>query len=374
MLLYAFPIPYSDPLRFYALLVEWILAFICFELGVVFIVKYRRQQFSKKYMQELGYASLFFGFSCLWFSFIVGDYFLDASTTSPFLIWPRGSPRDLAISIGYFSLVAGVLLFVFLIERHQAVLFRRFTFTIAFSGLVAIYVAVFIQDIEGTGYLNFLLVAVFAVFFLAFLVDLSKRMRTRRDVSSTLWRFLVSFSVLACGYVLTIDAMLDVTGLAGRTVGSALQLGSFIGITILFLRLPPFATLDWHKQIEDIYVIDKAGVCLFQKSFTAKQLTVDKNLASSAISTVNLILKEMTSADELGQSTIKRGDKAITVFSSELVTGVVISREENYLISYNLKNFIQTFEAIYRGVLATWNGDGSVFAPAEAMAEKIFKS
>nr|MDO8087177.1 hypothetical protein [Candidatus Sigynarchaeum springense] len=61
-------------------------------------------------------------------------------------------------------------------------------------------------------------------------------------------------------------------------------------------------------------------------------------------------------------------------FSSELVNGVVISKEENYLISYNLKNFIQTFEAIYRGVIATWNGDTKAFEPAAAMADKIFSS
>ncbi len=372
MLLYSFPI--SDPLRFDALLIEWILAFICFELGVVFLVKYRRQQVSKKYKHELGYASLFFGFSCLWFCFIVGDYYMDATAITPFLIWQRGSPRDLATSIGYFSLMVGVFLFIVLVERHQAVVFKRFTFTLVFGGLIALYLVMFFQDIEGTEYVNLLLVAAFAVFFIAFLVDLSKRMKTRRDVASTLWRFLASFSVLACGYVLTIDMMLDVTGLAGRTVGSTLQLAAFVGITVLFLRLPPFSMLDWHKQIEDIYVIDKAGMCLFQKSFVAKTEEVDKNLATSAISTVNLILKEMTSAAEQGQSTIKRGDKTITVFSSELVNGVVISKEENYLISYNLKNFIQTFEAIYRAVITNWSGDNKVFEPAEAMADKIFSS
>jgi hypothetical protein len=370
MMLFTFPV--SGPLRFYALVIEWILAFICFELGFVFVVKYRRQQVSKVYKQELGYASMFFGFACLWFNFIVGDYYLDDTATMPFLIWPRGSPRDLASSIGFFCLMVGAFLFIVLIERHQVVIYKRFTFTIVFSGLIAFYMVMFFQDIENTELPNLLMVTVFSLFFVAFLVDISKRMKTRRDVASTLSRFLVSFSVLACGYVLTIDIMLDGIGLVGRTMGSIMQLGAFVAITIQFLRLPPFAMLDWHKQIEDIYVIDKAGVCLFQKSFTAKPKTVDDNLVSSALSSVNYILHEMTAAAELGQSTIKKGNKAITIFSSELVSGVVISKEENYLINYNLKNFIQTFEAIYRGVLATWNGDSKVFEPAEAMADKIF--
>lgn len=73
MLLFSFPI--DDPLRPYSLFFEWILAFICAELGVVFIVKYRKQQESLKYMQELGYARVFLGFSLLWYFFIAGDYY-----------------------------------------------------------------------------------------------------------------------------------------------------------------------------------------------------------------------------------------------------------------------------------------------------------
>jgi hypothetical protein len=372
MMLYTFPI--SDPLRFYALFFEWILAFICFELGVVFVVRYRRQQVSKKYKQELGYASIFLGFSFLWFCFIAADYYMTSIYTTPFLIWPRGSPRDMVVSIGYLGLITGAFLFIAFTERHQAVIFRRFLFTFVYGGLVVVYLVVFFQDIENTDVVNLLLVTVFVVFFLAFLIDLSKRMKTRRDVASTMSRFLAAFALLAGGYILTIDAMLELAGLAGRTVGSIMQLAAFVAITIQFRRLPPFAMLDWHRQIEEIYVIDKSGVCLFQKMFTGKEKAVDYNLVSSALASVNYILKEMTSTADRGQSTIKKGDKTITMFSSELVNGVVISREENYLINYNLKNFIQTFEAIYRGVLATWKGDSKVFEPAEAMADKIFSS
>ncbi|NMC04806.1 MAG: hypothetical protein GYA24_06325 [Candidatus Lokiarchaeota archaeon] len=372
MLLFTFPI--DDPLRFPALVIEWILAFICFELGFVFVVKYRRQQVSKVYKQELGYACLFFGFSCLWFCFIAGDYFAPAATTSPFLIWARGSPRDLVTDAGFFALMTGAFIFIVLVERHQAVLFKRFVFSTAFAGSMAYYTIMFFMDIENTDLPNGLLVAVFSVFFLAFLLDISKRMKTRRAITTTFSLFLVSFMALACGYALTIDALLDVTGIAGRTLGSLLQLGSFVAVTIQFLRLPPFAMLDWHKQVEDLYVIDKAGVCMFQRSFTAKSKTVDNNLVSSAISTINYMIKEMTATADQGLSIIKKGDKAITIFSSELVNGVIISKDENYLISYNLKNFIQTFEAIYRGVISTWNGDTKVFEPAGAMVDKIFSS
>ncbi len=372
MLLYAFPI--AGSLRFCALLLEWILAFVCSELGIVFVVKYRRQQVSKKYKHELGYAFLFLGFSALWFSYIVADYYMDASLTAPFFFWPHGSPRDLVLSIGYFGLMMGAYSFIIITERHRAVFFRRYLFTIVYGGLLVVYFVVFFLDIESTSNANLTLVIVFAVYFLGFLIDLSKRMKTRRGVTTTMSHFLSAFAVLACGYMLTIDIMLDVTGLVGRTVGSIMQLIAFVGITVQFLHLPPFATLDWHKQIEELYVIDKSGVCLFQKVFTGKEQAIDYNLVSSALASVNYILKEMTSTADKGQSTIKKGDRTITMFSSELVNGVVISKEENYLIDYNLKNFIETFEAIYRAVLAKWNGNNKVFEPAEAMAEKIFSS
>nr|MDO8110375.1 hypothetical protein [Candidatus Sigynarchaeota archaeon] len=358
MMLYAFPI--DDPLRPFTLFFEWVLAFICFELGVVFIVKYKKHR-ETKYKQELAYASIFLGFAILWFCFIPADYYAGNSVI-----------RDYLTNTGFTALITGAFLFIFFTERQQKFFFKKYFFTLVYMGLWTIYIAYIFIDISVIDSLNWILVGVFGISFVLFLLDISKRMKTKRDVKVTMFRFMATFVVFACGYVLTIDVSLDLLGLRGRLVGSILLLGSFIAIALQFLRLPPFYMLDWKQQVEDIYVIDKAGVCLFQKSYTEKPKAVDDNLVTSALSSVNYILQEMTAAKTEGQSTLKKGDKNITIFTSELVNGVVISKEENYLISYNLKNFIQTFEAIYRRILMDWNGDSKVFQPAENIIDKIF--
>jgi hypothetical protein len=190
MLEYNFPI--SGPLRFVTMLIECMLAFICFELGVVFVVKYRRKQASKAYKQELGYASMFLGFSVMWFCFIAADYFMDSIVTTPFMIWPSGSPRALVVSTSFMATITGSFIFIIMIERHQKLLVARFFFTILYSGLIFIFILLYMTDLESTGFMDAILVLVFMVFLVSFIVDLSKRMKSRRADNIFRFFFIIS--------------------------------------------------------------------------------------------------------------------------------------------------------------------------------------
>lgn len=358
MIFFTFPI--EGPLRPFTLLLEWILAFVCAELAIVFIMKYRKQQEKQKVTQDLGCAIIFIGFSTVWYFYIISDYYADVSS------------RDLFVNLGTISLSTCAFFFILFMEHNQKFFLMRYFFTVVYATILGLYFASFAISLDLAGVIDWILVAIFAIFFVFFLIDLSKRMRSKREVKVTLSRTLPAFISLAFGYILTIDVSLDMFGLSARLVGSILQLGAFIAIAIQFLKLPPFSLLSWKQQIEALYIIDKSGICLFQKSFLHISPNLDENLVSSAISSVNYILQEMTDTTAQGLSTIKKGDKAITIFSSELVNGAIISKDENYMISDNLRNFIQTFEAIYRYVVESWNGNAAIFKPVEAMADKVF--
>ncbi|NVM56422.1 MAG: hypothetical protein HWN66_22180 [Candidatus Helarchaeota archaeon] len=62
----------------------------------------------------------------------------------------------------------------------------------------------------------------------------------------------------------------------------------------------------------------------------------------------------------------------MNLFSSTLLTGVLISQEELNTINYYLKGFIQKFETVYRNILLNWDGDTGIFVPVEAIADEFF--
>jgi hypothetical protein len=354
-----FTFPIDGPLRSFLLLIEWILALVCMQLAIVFIVKYRKHQERHKYIQDLACAFVFGGFSSLWYFIIIADYFADARS------------RELFIEFGTFFLSTCAFLFILFIEHNQKFFIMRYFFTTIYATIFGLKIVLLATSGATSRYIDWILLCIFAIFFVLFLIDLSRRMRSKREVKVTLSRTLSAFFSLAGGYMMTVDAVIDVAGIGARFIGSILQLGAFIAIAIQFLKLPPFSLLSWKQQIEALYIIDKSGICIFQKSFLPTSPSLDENLVSSAISSINYILQEMTDANARGISTIKK-DKTITIFSSDVVNGAIISKDENYMIIENLKHFIQTFEAIYRRVLLDWNGDVAIFKPVKAMADKVF--
>ena len=57
--------PITGPLRGPLLVIDWIFVLISFELGLIFLIKYKLQREEIKNLQELGYASLFLGISLM---------------------------------------------------------------------------------------------------------------------------------------------------------------------------------------------------------------------------------------------------------------------------------------------------------------------
>ena len=364
--------PIEGVLRFPLLIIEWILAFLCLEFGLIFVIKYRRQNIKRKYKQDIGFAALFIGFSGMWFLFIIADYFESAQIVSPFLWWAAGSPRMFANTLGYIAQMAGILVFMAAMERYKVYLLCKYLFTTIFVVELAIFTWFFITDLESTRLLNLMFYPVFFLFVILFFYDLVKKIMGRPGTTRPFLKYFGSFFMLVAGYMFTTDTAVDTLGLGIRFVGSVMQLAAFTIFSILFLHLPAISMLDWKRTIENVYLIDKAGVCLFEKTYVSSGAGVTDHLVTSAISMVNSILQEMTAAKDRGISVIKKKGKVITIFSSELVSGAVISKDDNDAISYHLKLLVETFEAIYRGTLVNWEGNSSVFAPVASIVDRTF--
>ncbi len=365
--------PIVDPQwRWPLLIMEWILSFALFELGITFVARFRNKGSRQKSVQDIGFAAFFFGGSAMWYFFVLSDYFSPDEIVLPFLIWPAGSTRMFILNLSYYSLLVGVLLFIYFTERH--VKFRvKYVFTIITLLMSVFYTWLFFIDMFTTKTTSAIYYPLFLIFLVFLFFDLAKRLGTNRTVSLRLFfTYLIPFFAFIIGFVLGLDISVIALGFISRFIGAIVQLGAFVAMSLLFFKLPPLSTLSWRNYVEQVFLIDKAGMCLFQKAYSEQSSAMDDNLKTSAISTVNSILEEMIAAGESGLSFIEKEDKVFTTFSSKNVNGVIVSKIRNESIGYNLKNLVETFEAIYQRFIVEWDGDAEIFKPVEAMVDRIF--
>lgn len=362
--------PVEGPLRLPMLVMEFIFVVLCYDLAVIFVLKYRRQERKAKQLQELGFAGLFSGFATMWLFYIIADYYTSDAVTSPFLAWAEGSWRALLTNVGYMASIFAIFAFMAIVEHYRRLVGKRRLFTALYGCLIPPYLVLFAMDLELARTAMFAFVIIFAVFFLLFLADLGKNIERRKGVAAAPF-LLATFLALFIGYVLTFDLTMNAMGPGIRIVGSTMQLASFIAFFLVFVQLPPLASLDWKKLIDFVYIFDKGGMCMVQRAYMGQDKGVDDNLVSSALSTVGSILEEMTSTSR-GISSIKRKGKVVTMYSGELVNGAIIGNEENEFLARILRNFIDTFESIYRGDIARWNGEIDTFASISGWMDRVF--
>ena len=90
----------SNELRELSLFVEWIFIFICFELGLMLLLKFKDVRKESNYVQELGYSILIFSYGGQWICFLIADFYVPLSN------------RHEILNIGYFILVLGAFIFI----------------------------------------------------------------------------------------------------------------------------------------------------------------------------------------------------------------------------------------------------------------------
>ncbi len=372
MLLITFPI--EPPLRFPLLTLETILTFILFEFAVIHLIRYITQKYQKKIndLQELGYFFLFFGYSLMWLCFIISDYYFSSTEIiRPFLIWTQGSEFVLFRNIGYYSLMIGAFLCVFCLEKYKVYLWKKYLFSIGFLILIIIFTIALFFDIYITQTFSYFFWPYFIFFFLIYLIDFIKKVRNRESLIFAIFKSFGGFGIFAVGFLFEIDRVLDAFGLEYRLFGAILQL---IGLGILsyfFISMPPFSEFDWQEKIEDIFLMNSAGICLYHKAFEERSELIDDNLVAGAISSINMMLKEITETKEKGISVIQKQNKTIIILPSDQVAGIIFSKEDLNYTKIVLKNIVEKFETIYHDILVKWDGDLSIFKPTENILTEI---
>jgi len=374
MIFMAVIFPIMDALRFPLLILEWLFAIFALELGFVFILKHRRQQKELKTSQELGYTSLFFGISLMWFFLIISDYFLPDTTLAPFLIWNQGSLRDLFINCGYYSFMTSALLFYYLIEKYKIILFRKYLFTyiLLILGVISLIIALINLELIQISFVIFW--AFFICFFTIYFIDFYRKAFKNQSILISLLKSLPIFLLLSLGLLFSMEYLDMLFGLTFRLAGAIFQIIITAPIFVFFIKLPPLSEFDWQGKLEELFVITKSGICIYHRGFGEKSEALDDHIISGAFISIKVLLDELTPSKKQGTTIIKKKSKTVNLYSSIYLSGVLISTEEIPAINYHLQRFIQKLEEIYYPVMADWKGQTGIFDPIAYIAKGYFFS
>lgn len=331
----------------------------CLEFGLIFLMRYLRQDKELRNLQDLGYGLLMLGFSAMVLSFIIGDYYsLDYSG------------RLLFLNIGYYSTMISAFLFILCMEKYKKYLFFRYFFSICFMGVAFTFTIALLIDVESSRTLSVLPWPFFLIFLLIYLVDFSKRVQNKEKVMIGLFKFIPGFMLLVIGFILTTDAFERISGINLRLFGVSFELVAIILLFAFFITLPPFSEFEWEEKIEHVFIMDKGGICLYNESFEVNTELMDDTLVAGAITSVEILLKELTS-DE-GIVVINKKGTSIVIYPGKRTYGVIFCSEELNYVKVLLKRFVEKFETLYSNFLINWDGNVDIFQPTKTIVAEIF--
>jgi len=362
--------PISGELRFPLLIVEWIIAALSAELGLIFLIRYKKQSKKFKDSQNLGFSPLFFGFSMLRFFCIISDFYSPNIVISPFLFWNAGTNRDFYLGFGYIFLLIGVIIFIYFMEKNKKYIFFRFFFTLSFIILTIAVVIFFLVNLEIIIALTISFWLIILSFFVVNVIDFVKRIQEKK-LKVEILKYLTPFVFFLIGFLLTSDFFISLITLEFRLISSIILLLSTSILFYFSLTLPSFIEFDWYDIIDEIFIMNKQGACLFHKTFKGDNKLIDEHLVTGAIIAVKLMLEELTSTEDKGLYTIKKEGNIVNIYSSTLLTGIFYTKEELNSINYYIQKVVTKLESIYKNVLIDWDGSLEAFNPIESIVNEI---
>ncbi|MFX0004859.1 MAG: hypothetical protein ACFE9J_15430, partial [Candidatus Hermodarchaeota archaeon] len=205
-----------------------------------------------------------------------------------------------------------------------------------------------------------------------FFMEFIKKVKIGNTLFIKLITTIFPFSLLLIGLFLTSDYSSDLLQIEFRLIGSLMQLLGIVFFGFFFLKFPTFSEFEWRDKIEEVFLINKNGACIFYKSYIQKSDFLDQHLITGAITSVNIMLKEILKPGSREISMIKKKGKMVYIIPSNLITGVLFSKKESMNIEFYMRQLISKVEQVYKNILKNWDGDLDIFNPIKDIYEEIF--
>ncbi|TXT59415.1 MAG: membrane protein of unknown function [Promethearchaeota archaeon] len=349
--------PIIDPLRFPLLILEWINAILFMELGIFLMLKYNKQPKLLKNSKEVGYSILFLGSSLLWLFNILADFYFSNTIRSLFLY----------IGIALF-LPISLLSFKFIEKKGNN--FPKYNLTISIFLIYAFFI--FIIGFFWEEALKILTFASWSFSITLLCISILKQKIKIKEVekkSNFFIKVIFFFVFLIIGGFFSLGLVMNSLGLFPLIFGAFIQLVSIIFLLNFFRKFSSTLFLNFRNLIEDIYILNNNGACLYHMKHSINSEKLNDHLVSGAISILDNMLKQLTQTKKKGFSTIKKEEKILNIYTSKFLTGVLFSKEESDYVQYYLEKVIKKIENVYRDILINWNGKTSIFSPIKDIIE-----
>jgi hypothetical protein len=147
-----------------------------------------------------------------------------------------------------------------------------------------------------------------------------------------------------------------------------------IGLAVL-ASLPLFWISDSFPPLDFflLLVINDAGMPIFHYKFGEKNLKVDLELISSALSAVSTFMLEATGEENAVLNLVRHGTYYIMSESSDTgLSAAVFSNKNDPELQKLVKKFLNHFEEKFRTEISSWTGRIDTFSDAINDAEEIF--
>ncbi|MBD3253912.1 MAG: hypothetical protein GF383_02415 [Candidatus Lokiarchaeota archaeon] len=348
----------SNELRELTLFVEWVFIFICFELGMILMLKFIKIRKKTNYIQELAYSILIFSYGGQWIWFLIADFYTPVSN------------RHDVLNVGYFFLILGAFIFIVLIEKDTQVSKIKYLFSAIYLITLCIYMIAFFTERYLTQTLSDYFWYIFLLFYMLYFKNLAKRYTATRRSKKSLYIGIIALFLLFFGYTMTSDFLTQSYGFGFRVFGDILQLIGWIILYYFFLSVPRFSEFEWERNVNSVFLMTKSGLNIFSKILRPDNNMPNTSLISGAIAAISMMLDCLT--DFEGMSVIKKPEKITIIYSGKFVTGVIFCKDDLTSLRTLLQQFVVRTEQIYEPFLDGWLGNFSVFEPIENIYREIF--
>ncbi len=353
--------PLDGPIADVLLVIEWIIVFIYLEFALVFLNRTLKFKKELKSLQEKGYVFLFLGFSLMWIFFIIGDYYMISLDL-----------RYICLNCGYVSLMLGCVIFFYTIEKNKIFL-KRYLFTLIFTLDIILFILIIFIDIYSGQLITFTFWIIFLLFFIFYSIELGSIFKSNPILGNYKFQYLklvLGIIFLIFGFGLTIDFIIDLFGLISRVIGDLLQIGAIIFLFLFFISIPSFLEYDWQKKVENIYIIHKSGLLIYEKSFIGEDDDQYDSSISGKITSLKMMLEHISKKEDI--SVIEKKGKIIIIQPGHYIYGVLICKVKLNSLQILLNNFIEKIEVIYSKILEKWDGDLKVLRPIDKIVKDYF--
>jgi len=354
--------PITGPYRTYLILMEWIFIFLCFELSLIFFMRYFESKKTAKNIQEFSYGSLVLSYGIQWIWYIFSDYYA-----------PTPEIRMYFLALGYLTVILGAFVFILSMEIDYK-FYIKYLFSLIFLIIIIIFLILAFMDLSTTQNFSYIPTAFFVLFFIFYIRNFAKRASIKKKAGILFVKYFIGFLTLGIGFMFTTDWATSFLGIESKLLGDFIQIIAILIIYVFFSSLPPLSEFDWYDKIESIFLMNKSGLCIYSKYFHGDGKKWDEHLVSGAVMGVDTMLEQMTL--KKGVSVIKKDEQTTIIYPGKYLTGVIFCREDLSSLKSLLKVFTKKIELVYSTIIESWEGeirDLSIFEPVENISKSIFK-